>query len=405
MTRVLFAGGQVFDGTGSPPVPADVVVENGRILAVGSGLSGDERVECAGRTLIPGLFDCHVHLITGPHDPMAGLSEPFSLQFFRAMQNMRASLATGITSVRDACGADLGIKVAQETGVISGPRVQLSIMQICQTGGHADFWHASGCCPTGVFTPHPGRPDGVADGSDAVRAKVRELVRAGADVIKISTSGGVFSPRSNPHRGYFRDAEVAVIVEEATAAGIAVMSHAYAAEGIKTAVRNGVRSIEHGDFIDDEAIDLMLEHKTWLVPTLMAWQGAVEAGESGHPLPEHIMRKNRELMQRGTEAVSRAVAAGVRVAFGTDTGVTAHGRNLEEFQYLLECGMSAPQALHAATLSAAELMGVDEHLGSIHPGKIADLVLIDGDALDLGTLATRIRAVYQDGRLVHSSDR
>lgn len=406
MTRVLFAGGQVFDGTGAPPAVADIVIEDERIVAVGSGLDGDEIVDCTGRGVLPGLIDCHVHLIAGSPDSyynsIDDIHEPFSLQFFRAALNMRATLASGITTVRDGCGADLGIKVAQERGLVPGPRVHISVMQICQTGGHADYWEASGCCPTGVFTPHPGRPLAVADGRDAVRAKTRELIRAGADVIKIATSGGVFSPRSNPMHGQMRDEEIAVIVEEAEAAGISVMSHAYATEGIKAAVRSGVRSIEHGTFLDDEAIAMMLEHGTWLVPTLIQFHPSKAFGNETQ-YPEHVLRKERLLTGAHFDSVRRAVAAGVRVAFGTDTGVTPHGRNLEELPLLVECGMTPAQALHAATGSAARLMGLDAELGTLEPGKRADLIVVDGDPLELVGFAGRITHVFQDGELVHAT--
>ncbi|MDQ7908288.1 amidohydrolase family protein [Phytohabitans sp. ZYX-F-186] len=406
MARVVFAGGQVFDGTGAAPAPADVAVEAGRIVAVGTGLDGDEVVDCAGRAVLPGLFDCHVHLIVGPYDQAAQLHEPFSIQFYRAALNMRTTLGVGITTVRDACGADLGVKEAQRRGMIPGPRVHVSIGQVSQTGGQGDHWEPSGCCPTGVFTPHPGRPACVVDGPDAVRVKVRELIRAGADVIKVATSGGVVSPaRANPLLGHFRDAEIAVMVEEATAAGISVMSHARSTEGIKVAVRNGVRSIEHGDLLDDEAIDLMLARGTWLVPTLMANSGVLTAAAHGISYPEHMLEKARVLHESQTRSVRRAIAAGIRIAFGTDSGVTAHGRNLEELGLLVDCGMTPAQALRSATRSAAELMGLDADLGTVEPGKRADLVVVDGDPLDVATLADRIVSVHQDGKLVHSGQR
>ncbi|MEU8250688.1 amidohydrolase family protein [Nonomuraea sp. NPDC048916] len=175
--------------------------------------------------------------------------------------------------------------------------------------------------------------------------------------------------------------------------------HAAATEGIKVAVRNGVRSIEHGYFIDDEAIEMMLERGTWLVPTLMAARGTLDAAEQ---YPDHMVAKAREVVDAQLHGVRRAVVAGVRIAFGTDSGVTAHGRNLEELPLMLDCGMTPAQVLHSATLSAAQLLGVQNELGSLEPGKRADLVLVDGDPLDVDTLADRIVGVYQNGRLVHS---
>lgn len=398
MARTLFSGGKVFDGTGSAPAAADVVVEAGRIVDVGIGLDGDDVVDCTGATLLPGMFDCHVHVMVGSVDPLASVTRPFSLQFYDAAENLRRTLGAGITSVRDAGGADLGVQTALRRGMIPGPRMQISISMLTQTGGHGDTWEPSGCSLP-LFVPHPGRPDTVVDGPDEMRRKVRELIRAGADVIKVATSGGVLSPRDNPRHGHFRDAEIAVLVEEATAAGIFVMAHAQGTEGIKVAIRNGIRSIEHGIFLDDEAIQMMLDRGTWLVPTLVAPHGVIDAAEAGIPLPPAVVDKARMVMEEHASSVRRAVEAGVRIAMGTDSGVTEHGRNLRELPLMAACGMSPTQVLHSTTLSAARLLGVDGDLGSIEPGKRADLVVVDGDALALDDLDQRIRAVYQDGRL------
>ena len=228
--------------------------------------------------------------------------------------------------------------------------------------------------------------------------------RAGANVIKVATSGGVVSPRDDPRHGHFRGAEVAVMVEEAAAAGIYVMAHAQGADGIKTAVRSGVRSIEHGVYLDDEAISMMLERGTWLVPTLMASRDILATAASGILVPAHMLAKAEMVAEIHKQSARRAIAAGVRVAMGTDSGITPHGRNLEELALLVAAGMTPAQALHSATLAAAQLMGLDADLGSIEPGKRADLVIVDGDPLDLHTLAGRIARVYQDGILVHSTD-
>lgn len=389
----------VFDGTGADPAPADVVVESGRVVEVGPGLDGDEVVDCSGATVLPGLFDCHVHVTFSTVDPMANVGRPFSLQFYEAAENLRRTLAAGITSVRDAGGADLGIATAQARGLIPGPRMRIAIAMLSQTGGHGDDWEVSGC-DLPLFVPHPGRPSALVDGPDEMRKKVRELIRAGADVIKVATSGGVLSPRDDPRHGHFRDAEIAVLVEEATAAGIFVMAHAQATDGIKVAVRNGVRSIEHGIYLDDEAIEMMLDRGAWLVPTLVAPRGVIEAVEAGVALPPTVVDKARMVMEAHTDSVRRAVAAGVRVAMGTDSGVAPHGQNLRELGLMAECGMSPTQVLHASTLSAARLVGVDDDLGSVEPGKRADLVVVAGDALVLDDLGQRVRAVYQDGALV-----
>jgi imidazolonepropionase-like amidohydrolase len=397
--RTVFTGGRVFDGTGSDPQPADVAIEDGVIVDVGTGLDGDTAVDCSQRTLLPGLFDCHVHLLINGLDPTGVRRRPFSLAFFEAAANMRATIAAGITTVREAGGSDLGVQEAQRRGLVPGPRMQIAITMLSQTGGHGDAWEPSGGSSP-LFPSHPGKPSGVVDGPEEVRRKVREVIRAGANVIKVATSGGVASPRDDPRHGHFRDAEIAVMVEEATAAGIAVMAHAQATEGIKAAVRNGVRSIEHGIYLDDEAISMMLDRGAWLVPTLMAPRGVLDAAERGIDLAPSVVAKARMVSEAHAESARRAIAAGVRVAMGTDTGVTPHGRNLEELALLVEAGMTPAQALRAATSSAAELMRLQDELGTIEPGKRADLVIVDGDALEVTTLADRVLSVYQDGELV-----
>ncbi len=399
MTRTLYAGASVVDGTGSEPAPADVVVEDGRFVEIGSGLDGDERIDCTGKALLPGLFDCHVHVMFSGVDVLRMMQTPFSYPFYEALHNLRATLAQGVTSVRDAGGADLGVQRAVQDGLIAGPRMQISIGMLSQTGGHGDDWMPCGATVP-LFLEHPGRPSTIVDGPDEMRRKVRELIRNGADVIKVATSGGVLSPRSDPRRGQFRDAEIAVLVEEATAAGRFVMAHAQASDGIKVAIRNGVRSIEHGIYLDDEAIDMMLAAGTWLVPTLVAPRAVIDLVEAGVQLPTHMVDKAWMVIDAHTESFRRAVEAGVQVAMGTDSGVGAHGHNLRELPLMVEGGMSPLQALHATSLSAARLLGVDDELGSIEPGKRADLVVVDGDPLDVDTLGDRIVGVYMDGRLV-----
>ncbi len=243
-------------------------------------------------------------------------------------------------------------------------------------------------------------PDGVCDGVAGVAAKVREVVRASADVIKIASSGGFLSSADDPRQPNFSEEEVRAIVEAAADLGRWVMSHAHGAEGIKRAVRAGVRSIEHGTFLDDEAIELMLERGTWLVPTLTAGDTTDELANDPK-IPEPVRAKLRELGRPELDAFRRAAEAGVKVAMGTDCPVAPHGTNLRELQLMAEHGFTPTQALVAATSSAAELMGLERELGTIEPGKRADLVLVDGDPFDFATLKDRISQVWKDGaRLV-----
>jgi imidazolonepropionase-like amidohydrolase len=395
MTRVVFTNGRVFDGQAL--ADGDVVVEDGVITAVGVGLDGDEAVDLGGRALLPGFFDCHVHLAISHVDIGRLIQEPFSLEFYEAARNLRATLEAGITTVRDAGGADLGVKEALARGYIPGPRLQISLSMLSQTGGHGDGWLASGNV-TELFVPHPGRPATIVDGPDEMRRKVRELVRAGADVIKVATSGGVLSPRDDPRHAHFALDELEVLVAEAAAAGRWVMAHAQATEGIKNAVRAGIRSIEHGIYLDDEAIEMMLDRGTFLVPTLVAPTGVKKAAEAGAAIPEAVVRKAEEVIEAHLDSFQRAVAAGVKIAMGTDSGVTPHGENLEELSLMAAGGMTPAEVLTATTRNAAELLGVDG--GVIEPGQPADLVVVEGDPFSFEGLRERIVAVVQAGKRV-----
>jgi imidazolonepropionase-like amidohydrolase len=400
MGRLLFHGGQVFDAVGAQPAvrPADVLVEEGRIVDIGPGLDGDDGVDCAGRTLIPGLFDCHTHVMVSRYDLWRMAQTPFSLQFFEAARNLQATLDIGITTVRDAAGADLGVKTAVEQGLVDGPRMQISISMLSQTGGHADRWMVCGGQFANPFSlAHPGKPSAIVDGPEEVRKKARELIRAGADVIKVATSGGVLSPRDDPRHGHLRDDELDALVAEASAAGRWVMAHAQATEGIKAAIRAGIRSIEHGIYLDDEAVGMMLDRGTYLVPTLMAPRGVIDMAASGVNVADESLQKANMVIDAHDESVARAIAAGVKVAMGTDSGVTPHGQNLRELPLMVDRGMTPAAALVATTRTAAELMGLETELGTLEPGKRADLVVVEGDPLEVDKLTERIQAVWKDG--------
>jgi imidazolonepropionase-like amidohydrolase len=392
----VFHGGKVFDGTMAPLADADVLIEDGRIVEVGSGLDGDDGVDCAGKALVPGLFDTHVHL-TGTYedDELTVQHRPFSYGFYQTPANLMTTLRLGITSVRDAGGADAGLRRAVDDGVLVGPRMQVAITMLSQTGGHNDEVLPSGGISAG-WQPYPGFPSGVCDGVDGVRQKVREVIRAGADVIKIASSGGFFSPADDPMDPHFAQDELDMIVSTAGDLGRWVMSHAHGPEGIKRAVRAGVRSIEHGTFLDQESADLMLERGTWLVPTITSGDTTEELAKDEKLAPE-IRAKFADLGRPEFDAMKLAAQAGLKVALGTDAAVFPHGWNLNELAHMANNGFSPEQALHAGTLSAAEMMGWDDKLGSLESGKIADVVVVDGDPFAFETLRDRIEQVWKDG--------
>ena len=335
--RTVFTGGRVFDGTGAAVAEADVAIEDGLIAEVGVSLDGDEQVDVSGSTLLPGLFDTHVHVMFGHVDMWRHLQTPFSYRFYDAIKNLDATIRFGITTVRDAGGADLGVKQAVEDGIVRGPRLQISLTMLSQTGGHGDGWMVSGG-DRRLFPNYPGMPTQIVDGVEAARQKIRELVRNGADVIKIATSGGVLSPRDFPDKPGFALDEITVMVEEARAAGLWVMSHAQASVGIKNAVRAGVRSIEHGIYIDDEAIEIMLQHGTYLVPTLVAPLGVIRAAEAGRADPRADPPQG-DRRRRGAPRLDPPRGRGRRDdRDGNRRGRRPHGTNLEELELMERSG-------------------------------------------------------------------
>ena len=402
--RTVLAGGQIFDGSGTDPSPADLAIEGALVVATGprGSLSrdGDDIIDVTGQTVMPGLIDCHIHSVFSGMDTMKLMQEPFSYQFYAAQQNLQRTMDVGITTVRDAGGADLGMKQATDEGLIDGPDLVLAITVLGQTGGHTDGWTVHGDTHR-MLVEHPGRPANVVDGPDDVRRKVRELIRAGADVIKVCTSGGVLSPRDDPRHPQFTPSELAVCVEEANAAGISVMAHAQGKQGILNAVNAGVRSIEHGIYADDECFELMLDKGTWLVPTLLAPVALIRAIDAGAQLPAAIEAKARQVVALHADAVARAVKAGVKIAMGTDSGVFAHGHNIEELTLMRQAGMSSGAALAAATSQAAALLALPDR-GLVAVGLRADLLVLEGDPYDFPTHSDRLSLVFKRGAAVRT---
>lgn len=399
--RTVFAGGRVFDGASTSEV--DVVVDGDRIVDVGVGLDGDVVVDCTGASIVPGLFDCHVHVMVRDLDVARSEQEPFSLPYYEALRNLSLLLDQGITSARDAAGADAGVKRAIEKNLIEGPRLQTALVMLSQTGGHGDLHLPSGGNRSiSMMMPHPGRPRSVRDGADDVRRGVREILRAGADAIKVATTGGVMSPGDDPRHAHFRDEELAVIAAEVAAAGTYFFAHAQGTDGIKAALRHGARSIEHGYHLDDEAIDLLLRRDAWLVPTLSATQAIVDAADRGVPIPPENLALATEALDAHRASFARAVDAGVKIAMGTDSPPYGHpsASSLDELWLMTRVSSMNPEdAWRAATSNAAALLRQDD-LGTLAPGKLADLVVVEGALDDLRGLRGRIRQVILGGRRV-----
>ena len=329
----VITGGTLIDGTGADPVPhASVVIDDDGLIThagrLGPPPSGADVIEVEGRTIMPGLIDCHVHFFIDlrPLDELA--LTPMSLRVIQATLNAKATLDAGVTSVRDALGTPAGFKTAAEQGLIPAPRMRIAITGLSQTGGHTDFH-----LPTGILHPLiPGGnpwewPDGICDGVEEVRKATRSVLRAGADFVKLMSSGGVMSPSDEPTATQFTRDEISVMVEEAAAVGKTAMAHAQSTEGIRNAVECGVESIEHGFYLDDSVIAEMKARGTFLVPTLQALKAALRRADEqpGSVLPQSV-RKALEAVEAHKKSFRLAVESGVRIAMGTDAGVGSTAR-------------------------------------------------------------------------------
>lgn len=386
-----------------------VLIEEGRVRAAGPRDRVDvprhaAGVDASGLTLLPGLVDCHVHLrsLGNGRNLEEQLGTPPSLQVLNAVPAARQTLAAGFTSVRDAGGTPAGVKMAVERGLISGPRLQVAVTSLSQTGGHTDQHFM---CGVSIAPQLPDVPSSVVDGVEPMRQRVREVIRAGADWIKLCTSGGVLSPNDDPHHPTLTVEEIRAACEEGAAQGRRVMAHAQAAAGIKNALLGGVSTIEHGIWLDDDALEMMLDGRNPLVPTLVAPLWVIRHAEAGR-MPSWATEKARVVLEDHKRSVRRAIEAGVIIAFGTDTGVGPHGSNGEEFLLLNELGLAPLDCVRAATTVAARTVGWEGSVGVLAEGAHGDLIGVPGDPLaDLGLLARaeNVRLVVQGGRLVKDS--
>ena len=400
--RIVFVGARLIDGTGAGPLDATaVVVEDGRFTYVGPAheravMPGETVIDLAGRTLLPGFFDCHVHFLMDSNADFTGrlIRNRPTVTVFERAQRMRETLHAGVTTVRDLGGIDAGYRDAVALGLIDGPRMHVAIRLISHTGGHADFRLPSGFDPSELIGPF----SELADDPAQSRLATRRLLRDGADVIKVCATGGVNSPSDQPEDEGLTVEEIAAVVDETKRhRGRPVAAHAQGTQGIKNALRGGVTSIEHGYLVDDEGIDLMLDTGAFLVPTLSTFDPA-----GGHFTPEAAEKKKR-LAGSAMERLSEAMRRGVKIALGTDSGVGPHGRNLTELALMVELGMTPAEAIRAGTLHGAQLLGLGDSLGTVEPGKVADLIVCESDPLiDIGVLGRpeNVVLVVQGGRVV-----
>ena len=378
-----------------------VLVKGDRITAVqpsSAALPSDARVIDLRRfTVLPGLIDCHSHLVGEAEaaDVLEPLERTETQDAMSGVRNARATLMAGFTSVRDVgtyrAFVDVGLRDAINDGTVIGPRMEVAGAYVTVTGGGGEV---VGAAPD-VVVP-PAFRFGVANTADQVRERVRAILNGGADFIKIIATGAVLTQGTEPGASEYTEEQLRAAVEQAAEYGTFVAAHAHGAEGIKRAVRAGVRSIEHGSLIDDEGIALMKQHGTWLVADI--WNGDYidSVGRAQHWSPE-ILRKNTETTEAQRAGFRKAVATGVHIAYGTDSGVYPHGLNAMQLPYMVKYGLTPMQAIQSATIWAAQLMRWENRVGSIAPGKYADVVAVEGDALaDLHSFM-KVGFVMKDG--------
>ncbi|MGZ8357709.1 MAG: amidohydrolase family protein [Telluria sp.] len=380
-----------------------VVVENGTVKSVGPMTPGAGHIDLSAHSCMPGFIDMHVHLTGQTQKQVDALRDMISTdpadQAFRSVAYANSTLQAGFTTVRDlGAGEGLGValKRAIASGAIPGPRMFTSGKSIATTGGHAD--------PTNNFSQRftralgtPGPEDGVVNSPEEARQAVRARYKEGADLVKVTATGGVLSQARSGQNAQYTEDELRAIIVTARDYGFRVAAHAHGAEGIKRALRAGVDSIEHGTYMDDETISLFKKHGAWYVPTISAGRYVAEKAKEADYYSPLVRPKAAAIGPLIQGTFARAYKAGVKIAFGTDASVFPHGENAKEFAYMVEAGMPPLEAIRSATLSAAALLDQEKRLGSIEPGYAADIVAVTGDPLKDINLLQQVKFVMKEG--------
>ena len=405
----LIHAGRLIDGRADQAAgPSTIVVEGERIVAVEAGHRApgpeDRVIDLSGATVLPGLMDMHTHVSS--ENSRTSYLNRFTMDApevtLQSTVYARRTLEAGFTTIRDlgdSYNVSIALRDAIADGKVVGPRIFTSGKSIATTGGHAD--------PTNGWAEHiagdPGPKDGVINGVADARKAVRQRYKDGADLIKVTATGGVMSLAKNGLNPQFKDDELEAIVETARDYGFHVAAHAHGAEGMKRAVEAGVYSIEHGTYMDDEVIRLMKKHGTWYVPTIHAGKFVAERAEERGYLPEMVRLKAAAIGPQIQDTFAKAYRAGVKIVFGTDCGVGPHGTNAREFGFMVEAGMPPMEAIHSATSVAAKFLGIEDRLGTIEAGKLADIIAVEGDPLtDIGAMS-EVRFVMKEG-MVYRND-
>jgi imidazolonepropionase-like amidohydrolase len=400
-TKYLHCG-QLIDGISNEvKKEMTIVIEGNKITKVEKGyLKAKEAVEIIdlkNKTVLPGLMDCHIHIEFEFNK--ATYLERFTLDeadnSFRAVKFAEVTLDAGFTTVRDlgGSGINVALRKAIDAKYVKGPRIYTAAKSIAITGGHADPTNGG---KMGLFDV-PGPADGVADGADECRKAVRQQVKNGADLIKITATGGVLSVARDGFRPQFTEAEINAIIETANDFGIAVAAHAHGDEGMRRAVAAGISSIEHGTMMSEKTMDLMIEKGTYYVPTITAGRAVADSALVPRFYPAVVRPKALFIGPQIQSTFEKAYKRGVKIAFGTDAGVFKHGLNALEFQFMTESGMSPMEAIQSATMEAAKLLRIDDKLGSIEVGKLADIIAVDENPIDNIKTLMNVPFVMKDG--------
>jgi imidazolonepropionase-like amidohydrolase len=411
-TYVLKAS-RMFDGKSDALAkPGLVVVTDGKITGIGSGAAipaGAEVIDLGDATLLPGFIDAHTHLTMMYSDDYKQeelnlLQKTIPERALDATANARVTLMVGVTTVRDVGSSDyldVGLRNAIRDRVVPGPRMLVCVRALGATGGHCD---GEAGFRAGIFGHEAGPLEGVINGPEQARYAVRLNHKYGADVIKVCATGGVLSLADDVDTPQLTQEELNAIVDEAHALRRKTAAHAHGAEGAKRAIRAGIDSIEHGTFLDDEALDMMKQRGTFYVPTLMAPQGLMEQIQKGLYIPPPILVKAQAAIAAVHQTFQKALAKGVKIGLGTDAAVYPHGRNTEEFHQMVDLGMKPIDALKAGTSADAELLGLADKIGTLETGKLADVVAVPGDPVENIRQTEHVFFVMKEG-IIYKNER
>ncbi len=397
----IIHSGKLIDGVSENPKSVfSIIVEKDKIVDVVEGYldpgKGDKAIDLNSYTVLPGLMDMHVHL-SGESNPKKYL-ERFTMDLddyaYQSISYAKKTLMAGFTTVRDLGGPiNNSLRDAIEKGLVVGPRIFSSGNALATTGGHAD--------PTNgmkfEFAGDPGPKQGVVNGLEDARKAVRQQYKNGADLIKITATGGVLSVAKSGENPQFKEDEIREIVETASDYNMHVAAHAHGSEGMKRAILAGVRSIEHGTLMDQEVMGLMIKKNTYYVPTISAGEFVAEKAQIDGYYPEIVRPKAKKIGPQLKNTFKKAYLAGVKIAFGTDSGVSYHGENAKEFRYMVEAGMSPMEAIVSATKTASELLEKEESLGTVEKGKVADIIATECDPLENIDCMEKVVFVMKNG--------